>query len=200
MLSFMKSARNTHGFDNSKLHIRNMVSIRCKMVVKAALDELGLQYGEIELGEVQVFEHITNKRHDALNAILLKSGLELLEDKKAVLVDKIKDIIIEMIHYEDKLPDVKYSEYISEKLKQDFTYLNNLFSEVKGISIKHYIVYHKIEKAKEWLMYDQFSLKEISFKLQYSSEAHLCNQFKKTTGLPPSFFKAMKLKKTGRSG
>lgn len=165
------------------------------MVVKAALEEVGLKYGEVELGEVQVLEHITDLQRTELNSILLKSGLELLEDKRAALVDKIKDIIIEMIHYEDKLPDMKYSDYISEKLNQDYTYLNNLFSEVKGITIKHYIVYHKIEKAKEWLMYDEFNLKEISFKLQYSSEAHLCNQFKKTTGLPPSFFKAMKLKR-----
>ncbi|MFT5641063.1 MAG: AraC-like DNA-binding protein, partial [Cyclobacteriaceae bacterium] len=126
---------------------------------------------------------------------LLKSGLELLDDKKSILIDKVKNVIIEMIHYKDELPNINYSDYISEKLNYDYTYLSNIFSEVKGITIQHFIIIHKIEKVKELLLYDEFNLTEISYKLHYSSVAHLSNQFKKVTGLTPSYYKQLKQKR-----
>ena len=121
--------------------------------------------------------------------------LELLEDKKSILIEKIKNVITEMIHHSDELPKVNYSDYISQKLEYDYTYLANTFSEVKGITIQQYIILHKIERVKELILYDELSLSEISYKLHYSSPAHLSNQFKKVTGLTPSFFKKMKQKR-----
>jgi AraC-like DNA-binding protein len=123
------------------------------------------------------------------------SGLELLDDKKAILIEKIKNVIIEMVHYTDELPKMNYSDYISEKLNHDYTYLSNIFSEVKGITIQQYIINHKIERVKELLLYDEMNLTEISYLLNYSSVAHLSNQFKKVTGLSPSFFKQLKQKR-----
>ena len=172
-----------------------MVSLRCKMMVKAELKKLGLRYINIDLGMVDIQEDITKKQREQLKENLLKSGLELLDDKKIILIEKIKNVIIEMIHYADDLPKTNYSDYISEKLNYDYTYLSNLFSEVKGITIQHFIIIHKIEKVKELLLYDELNLKEISYKLHYSSVGHLCNQFKKITGLSPSFFKQLKEKR-----
>ncbi len=175
-----------------KLYIKYMVSIRCKMVVKAALDQLGLHYGTIELGEVEVREALTPEQLDQIGAAILKSGLELLDDKKAVLIEKIKNIIVEMIHYSDEKPTVNFSEFLSEKLGNNYTYLANLFSISCGTTIEHFIIAHKMEKVKELLLYDELNLTEISYKLNYSSVAHLSNQFKRVTGLTPTFFKQMK--------
>lgn len=172
-----------------------MVSIRCKMLVKAELERLGLNYKTIDLGEVEIEESLTEEQNKQLKANLLKSGLELMDDKKAILIQKIKNVIIEMVHYEDELLKVKNSEYISEKLKYDYTYLANLFSEATGITIEHFIIIHKIERVKELLIYNELNLTEISYRLNYSSVAHLSNQFKKITGLTPSFFKSLKQKK-----
>jgi AraC-like DNA-binding protein len=172
-----------------------MVSIRCKMVVKSELDKLGLHYGEVELGEVQTIEDVTSEQRDQLKTALSRSGLELMDDKKAILIEKIKNVIVEMVHYDDELPKVKHSDYISEKLKQDYTYLANLFSEATGTTIEHFLIAHKIEKVKELLLYDELNLTEISYKLNYSSVAHLSSQFKKITGLTPTFFKLLKQKK-----
>jgi len=169
-----------------------MVSIRCKMIVKAELDKLGLHYGVVDLGEVDVKESITAAQRERLKIVLLKSGLELLEDKRAMLVEKIKNLIIEMVHYTDEMPKIKNSNYISEKLNFDYTYLANLFSEATGTTIEHFIIAHKIERAKELLIYDELNLTEISYMLNYSSVAHLSNQFKKITGLTPTFFKQLK--------
>jgi AraC-like DNA-binding protein len=119
----------------------------------------------------------------------------LMDDKKAVLIEKIKNVITEMIHHSEELPKVNYSAYISEKLDYDYTYLSNLFSEVKGITIQQFIIIHKIEKVKELLFYDELNLTEISYKLHYSSVAHLSNQFKKVTGLTPSDYKHLKDKR-----
>lgn len=178
-----------------KLYIQNMVSIRCKMVVKDVLERLGLNYTSVELGEVEITESsLTQELRDELKAALRRSDLVLLEDKKAILIDKVIKVIIEMVHYADELPKEKYSVYISEKLKRDYNYLSNLFSEVKGTTIDHFIIAHKIEKVKELLMYNELSIKEISYKLNYSSVAHLTNQFKKVTGLTPSYFKKQKNK------
>ncbi len=178
-----------------KLFIKYMVSLRCKMMVKEELRELGLNYVIVDLGMIEILEDITQEQREQLGRNLLKSGLELLEDKKSILIEKIKIVITEMIHYSDELPKVNYSDYISQKLDYDYTYLANIFSEVKGITIQQYIIIHKIEKVKELILYDDLSLSEISYKLHYSSPAHLSNQFKKVTGLTPSFYKKMKQKR-----
>jgi len=178
-----------------KLYIKYMVSIRCKLIVKEELKNLGLHYVIVNLGEVDVLEDITAKQREKLREALLKSGLELMEDKKAMLIEKIKNIIIEMIHYEDELPKVNFSEYLSEKMNYDYTYLANLFSETEGTTIEHFIILHKIERVKELILYNELNLTEIADKLHYSSVAHLSNQFKKITGLTPSFFKSLKHKK-----
>ena len=172
-----------------------MVSIRCKMLVKAELDKLGLHYRVVELGEVEIEENITPAQNHQLKTALLKSGLELMDDKKAMLIEKIKNVIVEMVHYEDEFPKTKNSDYISKKLDHNYTYLSNLFSEATGTTIEHYIILHKIERAKELIVYDELSLTEIAWKLNYSSVAHLSNQFKKITGLTPSFFRKLKTKR-----
>lgn len=178
-----------------KLYIKYMVSLRCKMIVKEELAKLGVPTLTVELGTVETQNPITEAQRLQLKENLLRSGLELLDDKKSILIEKIKNVITEMIHYTDDLPKVNYSEYISTKLKYDYTYLSNLFSEVKGITIQQFIIIHKIERVKELLLYDELNLTEISFKLHYSSVAHLSNQFKKVTGLSPSFFKQVRQKR-----
>ena len=179
-----------------KLYIKYMVSLRCKMMVKEELKKLGLKYVVVDLGTVEILEDITQKQRLQLKKNLLKSGLELLDDKKSILIEKIKNVITEMVHYTDELPKENYSEYISEKLGYDYTYLANTFSEVKGITIQQFIIINKIERVKELLLYDELNLSEISYKLNYSSAAHLSNQFKKVTGLTPSYYKQLKNKRT----
>jgi YesN/AraC family two-component response regulator len=178
-----------------KLLIKNMVSLRCKMLVKSELQNLGISSMAIELGEVETAEEIPPQKLKELQLALQKFGLELMEDKKKALIEKIKTIIIEMIHYSDEPPLLNFSNYLSEKLNYDYNYLSNLFSEVKGTTIEHYIIAHKIERAKELLIYNELSLTAIAEKLHYSNVAHLSNQFKKVTGLTPTFFKKMKLKR-----
>ncbi len=178
-----------------KLYIKYMVSIRCKMVVKAELEKLGLTYGVVEFGEVEIAEKISSATREQLKNGLLKSGLELMDDKKAILIEKIKSVIIEMVHYADDKPKTNFSDYLTEKLSYDYTYLANLFSEVTGVTIEYFIIAHKIERVKELLIYDELNLTEISYKLNYSSVAHLSTQFKKVTGLTPSFFKELKKKR-----
>lgn len=172
-----------------------MVSLRCKIVVKDELKKLGIMFTIVDLGMVEIPNNINTEKFDRLKENLLKSGLELLDDKKSILIEKIKNVIIEMIHYSDELPKINYSDYISEKLNYDYTYLSNIFSEVKGINIQHFIIIHKIERVKELLLYDELNLTEISYKLHYSSVAHLSNQFKKVTGLSPSFYRKVKNKR-----
>lgn len=178
-----------------KLYIKYMVSLRCKMMVKQELQKLGLHCVIVNLGMVEILEVITNAQKRQLSENLKKSGLELLDNKKNILIDKIKNVIIEMVHYADELPEVNFSDYISEKLGYDYTYLSNIFSEVKGTTIQHFIIIHKIEKAKELLIYDELTLSEISYKLRYSSVGHLSNQFKKVTGLTPTYYKHLKNKR-----
>ncbi|MEI6408672.1 MAG: helix-turn-helix domain-containing protein [Bacteroidota bacterium] len=180
-----------------KLYIKYMVSLRCKMLVKEELKKLGLRYVLLDLGMVEVLEDITLEQRTELRDNLLKSGLELLDDKRSVLIEKIKNVIIEMIHYSDEVPKVNYSDYISEKLGYDYTYLANTFSEVKGITIQQFIINHKIERVKELLLYNEMNLTEIAYMMHYSSVAHLSNQFKKITGLSPSFYKQLKQKRKG---
>lgn len=158
-------------------------------MVKQELEKLGLHYTSIELGSIEIKENITDEQKQKLKSNLGVSGLKLLDDQKSILVDKIKNVIIEMIHYSEDLPKVNYSDFISEKLGYDYTYLSNLFSEVKGITIQHFIINHKIEKVKELMLYDELNLTEIAYRLNYSSVAHLSNQFKKVTGQSPTFYK-----------
>jgi len=179
-----------------KLFIKYMVSLRCKMLVKDELKKLGLKFIIVDLGTVEIMGELTDNQHDELKINLLKSGLELMDDKKSILIEKIINVIVEMIQYSDEVPKVNYSDYISEKLDYDYTYLSNIFSEVKGITIQQFIIIHKIERIKELLLYDELNLSEISYKLNYSSVAHLSNQFKKITGLTPSYYKKLKKKRT----
>ncbi len=172
-----------------------MVSLRCKMVVKAELDKMKLKHTVVELGEVEIMGELTSARREKLKSALLKSGLELMDDQKAILVEKIKNIIVEMVHYTDDLPKLNFSDYLSKKLNQNYNQLSNLFSEVKGITIEHFIILHKIERVKELILYDELNLTEIAYKMHYSSVAHLSTQFKKVTGLTLSFFKSLKDKK-----
>jgi len=177
-----------------KLYIKYMVSARCKMLVKEELKKLGLHF-IVDMGVVDIMETITPEQREIIKAALLLSGLELMDDKKAVLIEKIKNIIIEMIHYTDELPKINFSDYVSEKLNYDYTYLANLFSEVQGTTIEKFIISHKIERVKELIIYDELSLTEIAWNMHYSSVAHLSNQFKKNTGLTPSHFKQLKDKR-----
>ena len=178
-----------------KIYIKYMVSTRCKMAVKEELTKLGLHFIVVDLGEVEIMEDISGEQREQLKIALLHSGLELMDDKRAVLIGKIKAVITEMVHYTDEMPKINYSDYISKKLNYDYTYLSNLFSEVKGITIQQFIIIHKIERVKELIMYDELNLTEISYKLHYSSVGHLSNQFKKITGLSPSHFKQLKEKR-----
>ena len=174
-----------------------MVSQRCKMLVKEELKNLGLQseYVVVDLGVVEVLEDISEEQRKQLKKNLLISGLELLDDTKSILIEKIINVVMEVIHYSDALPATNFSDYLSEKLSYDYTYLANIFSEVKGITLQQFIIIQKIERAKELLLYEESSLTQIAKKLQYSSVAHLSNQFKKVTGLTPTFFKQMKQKR-----
>jgi len=172
-----------------------MVSNRCKMAVKDELKKLGLHFVVVDLGEVDIMEDLSVEKREQLKNGLFSAGLELMDDKRSVLIERIVNVITEMIHHSDEIPKVNYSDFISEKLNYDYTYLSNIFSEVKGITIQQFIIIHKIERAKELLLYDELNLTEISYKLHYSSVAHLSNQFKKITGLSPSHFKQLKDRK-----
>ena len=171
-----------------------MVSNRCKLAVKEELNKLGLHFIVVDLGEVEIMENISGEKLEELKKGLLSSGLELMDDKRAVLIERIKVVITEMIHYSDESLKINYSDYISQKLGYDYTYLSNIFSELKGITIQQFIIIHKIEKVKELIMYDELSITQIAWKMNYSSVAHLSNQFKKVTGLTPSRFKQLKNK------
>lgn len=172
-----------------------MVSTRCKMMVKDALRKLGLHFMVVDLGEVEIMEDISPKMREDLKLALLGSGLELMDDKKSILIEKIKNVVVEMVHYADDLPKTNFSDYLSQKLNHDYTYLANLFSEVQGITIEHYVISHKIERIKELIIYGELNITEIAYKMNYSSVAHLSAQFKKVTGLAPTHFKQLKNKR-----
>jgi AraC-like DNA-binding protein len=172
-----------------------MVSNRCKIVVKEELKRLGLHFIVVDLGEVEIMENISAEQRDQVKIALLNSGLELMDDKRAILIEKIKNTIIEMVHHTDGLIKTNFSDFLSEKLNHDYTFLSKLFSEVQGTTIEQFIIYHKIERIKELIMYDELNITEIAFKMNYSSVAHLSNQFKKVTGLSPSHFKQFKDKR-----
>ena len=172
-----------------------MVCIRCKMVVKEELKKLGLHYTTVEQGEVEIMEDISVEQRDQVKVALLKSGLELMDDKKSILIQKIKNVIVELIHYSEEPLSVNFSDYLSEKLNHNYTYLANLFSEVQGTTIEQFIIAHKIERVKELLVYNELNLTEIAYLMHYSSVAHLSAQFKKVTGLTPTHFKQLRNKR-----
>ncbi len=183
-----------------KLYIKYMVSIRCKMIVKAELDKLGLHYGVVEIGEVELKEPISARQHEELKSALTKSGLALLDDRKSTLIKKIKGAIIDVVHYSEEMPKKNLSDYLSEKLDYDYTYLANQFSESAGITVEQFIIAQNIERVKGLLILGELTLTQISYKLNYSSVAHLSNQFKKVTGLTPSLYKKMKQKRSATNG
>lgn len=169
-----------------------MFSFRCRIVVEEILKEMQLKYSTVELGFVELTDEISLLQRLEFKAKLRGSGLDLLDDRKNILIERIKNVIINLIHNSDALPKVNYCEYISRQLGYDYTYLANIFSEVKGITIKQFIINNKIERVKELLLFDDYTLKEISYQLNYSSVAHLSSQFKKTTGLTPTYYRQIK--------
>ena len=166
-----------------------MVSHRCKMRVREELKKLNIPYISIDLGVIDIEGELSKKKRNQLKINLKNSGLELLENKRSVLVEKIKNHIIELIQPNIKAQKENYSILISERLGYDYTYLSNVFSEEKGITIQQFIIVIRVEKVKELLVYNELSLKQIANQMQYSSAAHLSNQFKKSTGSTPSYFK-----------
>lgn len=172
-----------------------MVSNRCKISVKEELRKLGLHFIVVDLGEVEIMESISIEQREHLKTALLNSGLELMDDKRAMLIEKIKNVIIEMVHHSDEIIKINFSVFLSAKLGHDYTYLANLFSEVQGTTIEQFIISHKIERIKELIIYGELNITEIAWKMNYSSVAHLSNQFKKATGLSPSHFKQLKDKR-----
>lgn len=175
-----------------KLYIKNMVCNRCKMVVNSELEKLGLTPVSVELGEVEIAENSIEPIKDVLLKQLQALGFDLIDDKKSRIIEKTKNVIIDFVHYQNNDLKVNLSEKLSEELHYDYNYLSNLFSEVEGTTIEKYFIAQKIEKVKELLVYDELSLSEIAFQLNYSSVAYLSNQFKKVTGLTPSHFKQIK--------
>ncbi len=172
-----------------------MVSNRCKMAVKEELKKLGLHFIIVDLGEVEIMEDISPEQREQLKTALLDAGFQLMDDRKAVLIEQIKNVIVEMVHHTEATIKVNFSDFLSEKLNHDYTYLANLFSEVQGTTIEQFIISHKIERIKELIIYGELNMTEIAWNMNYSSVAHLSNQFKKVTGLSPSHFKQLKDKR-----
>lgn len=181
--------------EHLKIFIKNMVCIRCQMIVSSELEKLGIKYGNLVLGEVDLFTQVSQQDLDELDIGLHKYGLELIVDKRAKIIERIKNIIIEQIHYSEAELKINFSELLSDQLHLNYNYLSNLFSEIHGTTIENFIIKHKIERVKELLVYNELNLSEIAWKLNYSSVQHLSNQFKKVTGLTPTFFKKMKNKR-----
>jgi YesN/AraC family two-component response regulator len=175
-----------------KLYIKFMLSTRCKIVVKDILKSMDLHFVIVDLGEVEIMEDLDNQQLEELKSALLQSGLELMDNKKAILIERIKNTIVEMVHHSNEGLKVNFSNFLSEKLHHDYTYMANLFSEVQGSTIEQFTIAHKVERIKELIIYGELNITEIAWKMNYSSVAHLSNQFKKMTGLSPSHFKQLK--------
>jgi len=178
-----------------KLYIKNMVCSRCKMVVKSELQKLGLYPISVELGEVEIESSIDNEKKKSIKATLAKFGFQLLENKKSIVIEKVKNAIIDLVHNKNNELSINLSDYLSKLLLQEYSSISTLFSEVEGVTIEQYFIAQKIERVKELLVYNELTLSEIAFQLNYSSTAHLSNQFKKFTGFTPSYFKQLKDKK-----
>ncbi len=187
--------RNKQLQKRTKLYIKYMVSIRCKLIVIDELEKLGIPYLSVSLGEAIIEGDVSKAQIDLLDADLKRWGLELMEDKKAILIERIKAVIIDTIHYSDEALKINWSDHLKEKLNYDYTYIANIFSATTGSSLQHFILSHKIERAKEMLIYDDLSLTEIAYRLHYSSVAHLSNQFKRISGLTPTYFKQLKTRR-----
>ena len=178
-----------------KLYIKYMVSNRCIIAVKEAFNNQDLKLNNIKLGEVDVTDYISSDVLIKLKLSLLNIGFELIEDNRSILIERIKNCVIEMVHHSEKSIKVNFSDYLSDNLNHNYTYLANLFSEVQGISIEQFVISHKIERIKELILYDELNITEIADKMNYSSVAHLSGQFKKYTGLTPSYFRKLKMKR-----
>jgi AraC-like DNA-binding protein len=165
------------------------------MVVQSELEKFGLHPTAVELGEVEITEVLDDVQKQSLNKNLLTFGFELIDDKKSRTIEKVKNLVVELVHYRDNQSKVNLSEMIVQQLSLDYNYISNLFSEVEGMSIEQFYIAQKIERVKELLVYDEISLSEIAFQLNYSSVSHLSKQFKKVTGLTPTYFKQLKEKK-----
>lgn len=176
----------------TSIYIKNMVCNRCIMVVKNELDSLGLKVKHIKLGEVTLNHELTTEQKNKLNKAIIPIGFEIIDDKKSRIIEKIKNIIIDLVHYQENELKTNLSDILSSKMHHDYNYLSNLFSEVEGTTIEKYFIAQKIEKVKELLVYDELSLSEIAFRLNYSTASYLSNQFKKATGLSPSHFKKIR--------
>jgi YesN/AraC family two-component response regulator len=173
------------------IYIKNMVCVRCKMVVSAELTQLGLHYTRIDLGQAEIIGDISAAQHEQIRSDLLQSGLELIDDIRSILIEKIKKVIIELVHYSEEPLPINLSLHLSQRLHHNYTYMANIFSATEGHTIERFLIDHKIERVKELLMYDEFNLTEIANKMHYSSVAHLSSQFKKVTGHTASHFKKL---------
>ncbi len=178
-----------------KIYVKNMACESCKVVVKEALEELDITPVKVELGEIETKEDISKDDKIQLNRKIKKVGLELLEKKQGVLIEKIRKIMIDYVYKSDDKPNIKFSVLLSEELNYSYSYLANFFSEVEATTIEQYIIALKIERIKELIIFGEDTFSEIAHKLHYSSVAHLSSQFKKVTGLTPSHFKTLKEKR-----
>lgn len=172
-----------------KLHIKNMVCNRCIMVVEELLQKMGLEPVSVKLGYVTLAKEPSEKLMNQLKLELERLGFELIDDKRIMLIEQVKNAIVELVHHNNSSLKTNLSDYITAKLPHDYSYISNLFSEVEGTTIEKYFIAQKIERVKELLVYGELSLTEISDMMNYSSAAHLSNQFKKVTGLTPSHFR-----------
>ena len=177
-----------------KLYIKNMVCDRCLMAVKSELEKLGLHPISITLGEVELEKECTENQKQDLFKRLRSLGFDLIDDKKNITIERIKTVLIDLVYNKNNVLNSNLSDYLANDLAQDYSALSNLFSEIEGITIEHYFIAQKIERVKELLTYDELTLSEIAIQLQYSNVAHLSNQFKKTTGFTPTYFKQLKVK------
>ena len=178
-----------------KIYIKYMVSIRCKMAVKEALKGLGLHFVFVDLGAVEIMEELSAEQWQQLKIVLHRSGLELMENKKAQLIQEVKKLILDIIYHTEEELKVSFTVYLSQQTHQEYPYLANLFLEVQGTTIQQYMIIHKVERIKELIIYRELSITEITWKMNYSSVAHLSNQFKKITGLTPTHFRQLKEKR-----
>jgi len=182
-----------------KLYVKYMVSLRCKLVVKEELKKMGIKHAITAQGAIDFFDEIAESQFIELKKNLQKSGMELLDQNNSMLVDRIMNTIIEVIHYSDELPKLSFSDVISEKIHSGEEAILKIFSDVKGISLMQFIVIQKIERVKELLLYDDLTLPEIAGKLNYKNEQYLAAQFKKHTGLTPSYFRQLRKERMGIS-
>ncbi len=178
-----------------KLYVKNMACLSCKVVIKDALQELDILPVKVEMGEIETKEDLSEDEKKILNSKIRKAGLELLETKQGILIEKIKKTVVDYVYHSEEKENINFSDLLSKKLNYSYGYLANFFSEVEANTIEQYVISMKIERIKEMIMFEEFTLTEIAYKLHYSSVAHLSAQFKKVTGLTPSHFKSLKKKR-----